>query len=144
MDPLFYTALRFVLFGACISITSANTRKCGTLSKVGPRNIPLQPPDWVFGVVWPCLFVTTGLAWALAGHKADALLSSITLLCCVWLVLYQCMKQKRLAAATLVGTVVLSVIAMLRHSSWWLLPLAIWTTFASYLNLYDAILVRKS
>lgn len=142
MDPL--TVLRFVLFGACISITSAITRKCGTLSKVGPRNIPFQPPDWVFGVVWPCLFVTTGIAWVCAGHDADIVFSSITLLCCVWLVLYQCLKQKQLAAATLVATVIATIIAILWHSSWLLLPLALWTTFASYLNLYDAILVRKS
>lgn len=134
--------VRGFIFGTSIMATSRSIRHCGKLSDIGPRNIPLQPPNWVFRVVWPCLFGTTGVAWALAGNRADFSLGIVTLLCCLWLVVYACWKRKLAATFTLAGTVVATIVAALHLrgvSGWLLLPLALWTTFATYLNAYDAI-----
>ena len=134
--------LRAVAFGACISITSATTRQCGLISDIAPRDTPFQPPAWVFGVVWPCLFATTGIAWALAGSAADAPLAVVTLLCCSWLVAYVCLKRRLLAAATLASTVIASVFAaayLPGAAGWLMAPLAVWTAFATYLNVYAAL-----
>lgn len=62
--------LRAVAFGVSVSATALAVRRCGRLSDIGPRDVPLQPPDWVFGVVWPCLYATTGIAWATSGTLA--------------------------------------------------------------------------
>jgi tryptophan-rich sensory protein len=100
----------------------------------------LQPPDWVFGVVWPCLYVTTGAAWAVGGDRADLVLGAVTFLCCWWLVAYVCLRQTAVAALALATTVVLTVFgaASLGGTAGALLvPLAVWTAFATYLNTYD-------
>lgn len=134
--------VRAILFGACISLTALGTRSYGNLSELGPRDIPLQPPDWVFGVVWPCLYVTTGFAWVLQGNKADIPLGIITFLCCSWLIAYLSLRQKKLAAIILVCTAITTTITAFvlgGTPGGLLVPLAVWTTFASYLNLYEVI-----
>lgn len=135
--------LRAVAFGVSVSATALAVRRCGRLSDIGPRDVPLQPPDWVFGVVWPCLYATTGIAWATSGSDADVLLGCVTLLCCAWLVVYACLRETRAAAVVLLGTVVVSAMAAvhLRRAGggWWLAPLVLWTAFATYLNAYDAL-----
>jgi len=134
--------IRAFLFGMCISITALGTRSYGDLSEMGPRDIPFQPPGWVFGVVWPCLYVTTGLAWVLEGKEADLPLGIITLLCCSWLVVYVCLNQKTLAAIILVCIAITTTgtaIVIGGIPGGLLVPLACWTVFASYLNIYKVI-----
>lgn len=136
------TVLRAVAFGGSISATGLLVRGCGSLSEIGPRNVPLQPPDWVFGVVWPCLYLTTGVAWALGQEGADPVLAAVTLLCCGWLVFYACLKRKILAALTLAAVVTLTVFAAVSlggTAGGLLVPLAVWTAFATYLNAYDVL-----
>ena len=61
------------------------TKQCGSLVSSG-KNVPFRPPGWVFGVVWPILYFTTGFAWS--SSKKDYLFSMITALCCLWLYIY--------------------------------------------------------
>lgn len=135
--------LRAGAFGVSISVTSLAVRDCGTLGVVGPRReIPLRPPDWVFGVVWPCLYVTTGIAWTVAGTTADLPLAAVTFLCCAWLVVYVCMRERALAAATLALTATLVTTTAVTFGGTvggLLAPLALWTAFATYLNVYDVL-----
>jgi len=131
--------IRLLFFGCLISITSYVTRnRCGQLESAA-RNVPLRPPGWVFGVVWSLLFFTTGIAWASASRgELDAGLSAVTTLCCAWLAVYSCVRHRKLAAGVLLATTLLT--AILVKESWLLLPLAIWTAFASYLNVYEAFM----
>jgi tryptophan-rich sensory protein len=115
--------LRAVFFGAAVSLTAAG-RGCDF------ARVPLQPPDWVFRVVWPCLYVTTGAAWHRAGARADGLLGAITGLCCAWLVL-DCLRWRRLAAVVLLAVAGLAFAAHDRL----LLPLAAWISFAALLSI---------
>ena len=145
MTEPFIIALRAIIFGTSISSTAISTIRCGELSEIGPRNIPLQPPNWIFGVVWPCLYITTGIAWALEGGKADIPLSIVTLLCCMWLVVYGCLKRKTVAAVILVCTTIATIFTAIYVGGtpgWLLAPLAVWTAFASYLNIYDVAVNR--
>jgi len=134
--------LRSLAFGALISLTSYLTRSnCGGLEG-SAANIPLRPPSWVFGVVWPALFVTTGVAWAKASEgELDLPLSIVTALCCAWLAVYSCLQWKGVAAVVLVVsclvTGISAALAAHKASQWLLVPLAVWTAFASYLNLYE-------
>ena len=140
-------AARAVAFGASVTCTAAHTRRCGRRGALGPRAAPLPPPAWVFGAVWPLLYVTTGVAWALAGARADAALAALAFLCCAWLPAYACARAKSLAATILVAATILAALAalMLRGASGALLaPLALWLSFASYLNLYDVLRQQPS
>lgn len=132
--------LRSIVFGGAISLTSLATRgRCASLADIGRSNIPLQPPDWLFGVVWPFLYATTGAAWALSG--ADYALGSVTLLCCFWLVAYACLRNKVLGAvilAVVASLVVCTAIALGGVSGGLLVPLGGWLVFATYLGSYDA------
>lgn len=141
----FASVARAVAFGASISLSAFLTRACGDIASIS-ADVPLRPPPWVFGVVWPCLYITTGIAWvragARAGARADRPLAGITALCCWWLVAYVCLRQKAVAALTL-GLTALTTLAtaiMLGSAEGWLLvPLALWTAFATYLNTADAL-----
>lgn len=133
---------RAVAFGATITVTSLLVRGCGRLSEIGPRNAPLHPPKEVFGIVWACLYATTGASWALGGHKADAVMGVVTFLCCWWLVAYVCLRHKAVAACTLLATVgFLTVLAVALGGlpALLLLPLVSWTAFATYLNVFDVV-----
>ena len=88
----FTAILRLVAFGTLITATSRATRGCGSISDVQPREVPLQPPDWVFGIVWPGLYLTTGIAWAMSGPDVDLPLGAATMLSCSWLVVYTCLR----------------------------------------------------
>ena len=134
--------LRGVAFGTSITLTSIFVRAyCGTID--GPRNVPFQPPPWVFGVVWPILYVTTGISWVLT--QRDIPYSILSALCCSWLVSYVCLRRKRLSALILCSTTLLATttsIALFRvqqTGSLLLVPLAVWTAFASYINVYDVL-----
>ena len=118
--------VRLMGFGGAISLTSTVVRLSG--GDWTPR-APLQPPAWVFGVVWPILYVTTGLSWA--HSKSDLLFGVITGLCCAWLVTYVFLRRMRLSALILLTTMLLT---MMERS---LAPLSVWLTFATFLNLYN-------
>lgn len=128
--------VRFLTPGVAISVTGGLTSAlCGGFSKSRGTS-PLQPPSWVFGVVWPLLYVTTGVAWALS--KKDALLGSVVALCCLWLPLHLCGNHTKwldftvLSASAAVAWV--TVVRLEGPQRWCMLPLALWLTFASVLN----------
>ena len=143
MDKAAFAA-RFVGFGLAVSLSGWATRRCGRLSAL-PRS-PLAPPPWVFGVVWPILYATTGLVWAMSQQKqprfaVDVVMGSITLLCCAWLVVFLCARSKWAAVAVLAFVAALSwtsVGVVPGDWRWLMLPLAAWTTFATVLNTTSA------
>ena len=135
------TIARATAFGACIIVTAALTQQAGGVFDT-MDHVPLRPPPWVFRVVWPALYVTTGWAWAWAGASVDVPMAMTTLLCCAWLVLYTLLRWRRLAALTLASVCALVTLVAARESaparSALLAPLAVWTAFATYLNVYAA------
>ena len=147
---MFATVARGFAPAFAILITAWVTRsQCGSIK--GGESISFRPPGWVFGVVWPVLYVTTGVAWAMvsktvfatAFHQRiiDALLISILVLCCAWLPVYSCAKAKKASACILLVTALLSWGAFATVKGWqgWLLGLlALWTSFATTLNMTEA------
>ena len=115
-----------------ISITSLI---CPNL-KDSASHVKLRPPGWVFGVVWPALYVTTGLAWAIT--RKDKEFAALTVLLCSWLVVYSCRGKKSnarfvLVASTLVSSYILW--GMRKNQYYWLMiPITAWLMFATYLN----------
>ena len=79
-------------------------------------NIKARPPSWVFGSVWPILYLIVGYAWvSMSRHKskiADPLFASITVLLTLWVYLYSCAKNKRSALYVLIVLVGLGLAAL--------------------------------
>ena len=126
--------IRSLIPAIAITATSA---LCPNLKSSG-ATVPFRPPGWVFAVVWPILYATTGYAWHLS--KEDFLFSLIVGLCCAWLVVYSCNKDKQNAATIIVAAAITSWYTVTRidsRPSNFLKPLAAWLTFASYLNIYE-------
>lgn len=113
---------------------------CPNLPSAG-ETVPFRPPPWVFGVVWPILYYTTGYAWELS--RLDVPFSLVIGLCCLWLLVYACQRQKKLAASVIAASAITAWATVLRlegKARAAMLPLALWLTFATYLNAYE---VRK-
>lgn len=131
--------IRAFLPALLITLASA---ACPNLENSG-ANVPFRPPGWVFGLVWPILYVTTGYAWYLS--KKDFLFSTIVNLCCLWLVAYSCYEEKGTAAAIITSAAITTWYTVTRldaKSRQFLTPLAVWLTFATYLNLYETAFVN--
>jgi len=109
---------------------------------------PLNPPDWVFGVVWPILYVLLGLSLAMVLHakgaekrpRALALFTLQLLLNFAWSPVFFAMHKLDLAlsliAAMVVGAFALIlVIWRIRVVAGLLLyPYLAWLMFAAMLN----------
>lgn len=115
---------------------------------------PLTPPSWVFGVVWPILYLAMFTA-ALRVLKSDKCKMSTRLICLPitifiihlifnfsWTYLFFTMKRPDLALLDI--TVMTSMVALLTHTFWrydkiaavMMFPYLIWSLFATYLNMF--------
>lgn len=109
-------------------------------------NIPFRPPAWVFGVVWPILYLLLGIAWYrsavafgfLSIPSVSYLLTSSLLT--LWLVVYSCFQQTKNAVFVLLASV-LSVCFNIALSDdperLMLLPLLVWISFATLMNAWQ-------
>ena len=109
------------------------------------RRPPLTPPNWIFGPVWTLLYVGIAVAaWLVwragADRRALALWSAQLLLNALWSWLFFGLHQPALALLDilcLIGLVVATLLAFLRHSrsaGLLLAPYTAWLAFAAYLN----------
>ncbi len=111
---------------------------------------PLSPPPWVFGVVWPILYLLMGLASYLIitgnGHRAEtnSALTAYGLQLAVnffWSLIFFNRQAYLFAFFWLVLLWVLIVLTLRRFAAvsplagWLLIPYLAWVTFAGYLNL---------
>ncbi len=109
-------------------------------------DIPFRPPAWVFGVVWPILYLLLGVAWfrtavaagTLTFRSASYLLT--TALLGLWLVVYSCMRNTKGAVFVLLASV-LSVAFNIALSGpverLMLIPLMVWLCFATLMNAWQ-------
>ena len=118
----------------CISLTHfLLSSECDTLSRSG-LNVPFRPPGWVFAVVWPILYITMGVGWMHSSRNVNY--AGVILGCCSWLYVYSCMKDRIISSYVLFFTTILAW-SLFAGGSIWDLPLALWLSFATYLNIYD-------
>ena len=129
--------------GAQISIGSDDAWYAG-LNKA-----PLNPPDWVFGVVWPVLFILMAVGAIMVRHAAGSYEASSGALGLyfaqlmpnlAWSYAFFGFSQPTLALLILL-TLWVMIIAMMasfwrwsRRAAWLQLPYLIWISFAGYLN----------
>lgn len=109
---------------------------------------PLTPPSWVFGVVWPILYLT--LAWSIyryiqfrkPGDMAWVIFVVQMILNVLWTRIFFTWKRPTLALfciLLMIGLTIYTIVLFypIDHlSAWILIPYLIWLCFASYLNYY--------
>jgi tryptophan-rich sensory protein len=112
------------------------------------KKSPLNPPSWVFGVVWPILYLT--LAWSFAryyfrrpaGDMAWTWFVAQMLLNGLWTTIFFRLKEPTWALLCIVGMIVLTAwtgvlfYAIDQVSAFILIPYFVWLCFATYLNAY--------
>ena len=112
------------------------------------KKSPSTPPDYVFGIVWPILYLLL-LIYFLLGLKEKNLIPIVyfmiqMILNILWTTVFFKKKQINLAMYMLIGILfftILSGIEMYNRNNNIILPLllipyVIWLSFASYLNFY--------
>lgn len=128
-----------VAIAATAAVTASS---CGGLGASAAK-VPGRPPGVVFAVVWPILYVTTGLAWALSAADADKAFVALVLLLCAWLPVYSCFSRPAAAGvlgASAVGAIALSAWRFSKGERWaggLVVPLCAWLAFATYLNVAE-------
>ena len=109
------------------------------VGKEAGKDIPFRPPSWVFGVVWPILLILIGYSWTLRPGLTNYYLL-LTLLLSTWSIFYA--NNRTFAFFNILATIGLTIYLILhkfkKKSSYLLIPLLAWLSFASYLA-YNSI-----
>ena len=111
--------------------------------KTGPKT-KSQPPGWVFGVVWPILYLLIGWNWMKT--KNDPTLNIMHLLLLIalngWVYKAGCQLDYRTGAWIFIPIIALTLAIWMKsagmHSAgWWtMVPLLSWLLFAHQLNVH--------
>jgi len=116
---------------------------CPMKKEEAGASVPARPPGWVFGVVWPVLYLLTGLAWVQLREQknqitVDILFTLLIISLNSWIVVYSCAKQKKNALYILVISVAISLAtwgySVGTTQMFYLTPLVAWLVFATMLN----------
>ena len=106
-------------------------------------SVPSRPPGWVFGIVWPILYLLIGLAWVqLRKQKdqqmVDLLFGLLVFALNTWIVVYSCKKKKKSALYVILISLVISMAlwgySVGTNQMFYLTPLVVWLLFATMLN----------
>lgn len=116
--------------------------KC-KMSKSG-TNIKFRPPGYVFGIVWPILYILLGLSWIHSNYKQikiiDALYFILSSLLALWIIVYSCFKSKK-GALFIMMLCILSIVFLMilisTKSKLYLAPLSVWLLYALLLSITD-------
>jgi len=111
---------------------------CGP-SKSAGQSVKFSPPAWVFGIVWPILYLLLGFSWV-KSKQYSLLFIILNILLNLWLIIYGCKKNKILG----IYIILLSLLSLLYifisvkiQIKYYLAPLFIWLLFALLLNIFE-------
>ena len=113
------------------------------MDKNSGSNVKFRPPSYLFGIIWPILYILLGLSWvnSYKGKKRiDLLFVLLSLLLAAWIIVYSCMKDKKNAIFILLLillSIVLLMILIPLKSKLYLAPLLVWVLFATFLNITE-------
>jgi benzodiazapine receptor len=98
-----------------------------------------SPPGWVFGVVWPVLYLLIGYSWSLSSkmRNSDQLFVINIILLLSWLVSYGCYNRKDVAFVIIILLVIFSIVTIIytwKKGGVYLVPYVLWLMFATFLS----------
>lgn len=104
------------------------------------ENVKFRPPGWVFGVMWPILYLLLGLSWVFASRESQMnsiFYSILTLLLLSWIITYSCQKDKQTSVYILLASVMACVACISTgtvQTKLMISPLLGWLIFALLMN----------
>ena len=107
--------------------------------------VKFRPPGYVFGIVWPILYLLLGSAWVytikkLKNRWVDLFYGAIVFFLTSWIVVYGCYDNKKGGVYAiflgLLATLMATQISEL-PSRLMLTPLVVWLIFAGLLNAFE-------
>ena len=112
------------------------------MGKDSGKSIKFRPPGYIFGIVWPILYILLGLSWinSIKNTKnpwIDKMYLGLSSLLALWIVVYSCMKDKKNAIYVLLLSMVIIGCLMIlipEKSKLMLIPLTVWLSFAILMN----------
>lgn len=114
------------------------------IGKSAGKTVKASPPPWVFGIVWPVLYLLIGYSWVLLRKKdksVDALFWMNIIVLVSWLIVYGCIKDKKSALFILLGTFIIALVtwgyaikSTVNGPMYYLTPYIGWLLFALLLN----------
>ena len=108
------------------------------MKNINKTRLKFQPPSYVFGIVWPILYLMLGFAWV--NSKSHSLWYLIlSLLLCAWIFVYSCQKNKYLALAIILFCIMFVLFCYTlsnKISQVLLIPLFVWLSFATLLSVF--------
>lgn len=109
------------------------------MKKDSGKKVSFRPPSYIFGIIWPILYLMIGYAWLNAKEHSVWYLS-LSLSLAIWLIVYSCQNNKLGA----IGINLISILLVLicytlsnKLSKLLLLPLLVWLGFALLLSVFD-------
>lgn len=111
---------------------------CGPTKDTG-KTVRFRPPGWVFGIVWPILYIMLGVTWS-RHMEHTPLFITLQLLLNGWLIMYGCAKNKVYSLYILYLSIVnvLHIIVSIDSSNRYLLvPLFVWLNFAALISSHE-------
>jgi len=107
-----------------------------------------NPPGWIFGPVWTCLYLSMGIAaWMIwktpkeaPRQKALTFFGIQLILNAIWSPVFFGLHNMGMAFVVIIGLwlaigiTLLSFLKVNRKAGWMLLPYLLWVSFASFLN----------
>ena len=108
------------------------------ISKTSGQKVWFRPPPYVFAIVWPVLLLLIGYSWYLR-PKLSYYYAFLTLLLSTWSIFWAYSKLYSLfnIIITLFFTLYLIFLKYSKKSSYLLIPLFLWLSFATLLNFYS-------
>ena len=104
-------------------------------------NVKFRPPPYVFGIVWPILYILLGLSWINSkpdkNMNIEIMFFTLSSLLAYWVVVYACQKNKKNAVFVMLAIILniaLLMVQIPKKSQLYLVPLAVWIFFAMLLS----------
>ena len=104
-------------------------------------NVKFRPPPYVFGIVWPILYILLGLSWINSNPdknmNIEIMFFTLSSLLAYWVVVYACQKNKKNAVFVMLAIILniaLLMVQIPKKSQLYLVPLAVWIFFAMLLS----------
>lgn len=125
-------------------LTGYITNVSCNVGKNAGSNVPARPSPWVFGAVWPILYLFLGIVWVLLRKNDSYIIDILMILNIVglvsWITVYGCKKNKKNALYIIL---IVLLIALLIFGYAWtqnriagmlITPFIAWILFATMLN----------
>ena len=114
------------------------------IGKDAGSKVSARPPPWVFGVVWPILYLFLGIVWVLLRKNDSYIIDTLMILnifgLVSWIIVYGCKNNKKNALYVIL---LVLLIALLIFGYAWtknriagmlITPFVAWILFATMLN----------